>query len=136
MKEYVRLSVYAQAYYSGQTYSEEVFLPLEMWEKIKDDFQYYTYITELDGKHSETRVDIEVDFYNEDQLVGYLPCEEDGETLFYHIYDYLPEEECDDSYLCSVNKEVSSLCQVETMEIKFNKKDREAIMKLLDGYLL
>lgn len=137
MKEYIRLTLDVTAYYSGNSYYEEVFLPKEVWEEIKDNIQMYTYIYELDGKHSEVKADIQVEEFNEEQLARYLPSQpDDGEDLFYHVYEYLDEDKYDNSYLMKIQEEVAALRQVETMTIKFKSHDKDEIMELLKGYLL
>jgi hypothetical protein len=136
MKEYIRLSVDVEGYYSGSTYHEEVFLPKETWEEIKDNIQMHTYIYELDGKHSEVKADIEVEEFNEKQLTTYQPfVNDDGEDLFYHIYEYLPEK-YDREYLGNIQDEVSEYSKVDVMTIKFNKQHKDKILELLKDYLL
>ena len=137
MKEYVRLSVDVTAYYSGNTYYEEVFLPKEVWDEIKDEMPMYIYIYELDGKHSEVKAEIDVEEFNENELVTYLPDQEnDGEDLFYHIYEYLDENKYNDEYLLNVQEEVENLRQVETLTIKIKTQDKDQVMKLLKDYLI
>jgi hypothetical protein len=137
MKEYVKLTIDVEGYWSGSTYYEEVFLPKEAWEEIKDNIQMHTYICELDGKHSEVKADIEVEEYNEVQLALYQPAQsDDGEDLFYHVYEYLDEDKYDRSYLMKIQEEVGSYSQVDTMRIKFNKKNKDKIMELLKDYIL
>jgi hypothetical protein len=137
MKEYIKLSIDVEGYYSGSTYYEEVFLPKEVWEEIKDNIQMHTYIYELDGKHSEVKANIEVDDYSESHLSIYQPRHSnDGEDLFYHIYEYLDEEKYDRNYLAKIQEEVESYSQVDTMMIKFNKQNKDKIMELLHDYLL
>lgn len=137
MKEYIKLSVDAEAYYSGNTYYEEVFLPKDVWEEIKNNFRLFVYLCEFDGKHSEVKADIDVDEYTENQLTFYKPQQSnDGENLFEHIYEYLDEEKYDSSYLMKIQDEVESLCEVETMTLKFNKKNKDEIMELLKEYIL
>jgi hypothetical protein len=136
MKEYIKLTVDAEAYYSGNTYYEEVFLPLDVWEEIKDGFRMFVYLCEFDGKHSEVKAKIEVDDWTEEQLTRYLTQSNDGENLFDHVYEYLDEDKYDNSYLMKIQEEVEAYCQVDTMEIEFNKKDKEKILELLKEYII
>jgi hypothetical protein len=137
MKEYIKLSIDETAYWSGSTYYEEVFLPKEVWEEIKDSIQMYTYIHGLDGKHSEVKAEIEVDDYNESQLASYQPSQSnDGENLFDHIYEYLDEDKYDNSYLMKIQEEVEAYCQVDSMTIKFNTQNKDKIMELIKNYVL
>ena len=138
MKKYARITANAVAYYSENTYYEEVFLPLDVWDEIKDQVEASSvYISELDGKHSEVEADIDVDFFSEEELATYLPSElDDGEVLYYHIDEYLDKEKYDSNYLSNIHEEVIALRQVETLTIKFKSQDKDKIMELLDGYLL
>lgn len=137
MKEYYRLSVNVMGYWSGSTYKEEVFLPIEVWKEIKEDIEMCMYIYELDGKHSEVKADIEFKKFNEYELATYQPFQEDdGECLFYHIYEYLDDEKYDRGYLMKIQEEIESYSQVDTMSIKFNKQNKDKIMELLKDYIL
>lgn len=137
MKKYVRLSIDVTAYHSGSTYYEEVFLPKDVWTEIEDEIQMHTYIYGLDGKHSGVKAEIEVDEFIQEQLASYKAPElNDGDNLFDHIYEYLDEEKYDNHYLLAIQEKVAQLSQVDTMTIKFNKKNKDKILELLDEYLL
>lgn len=137
MKEYMRLSVDAEAYHSGSTYTEEVFVPLDVWESIKDNVQMFIYIGGLDGKHSEVKADIEADTWNEEQLAGYRAfTSNDGERLYDHICEYLNYDTYDDEDFLVTQKEVENYCQFETLTIKINKKQKEEVMQVLEKYLI
>lgn len=133
---YVKLTVDAEAYYSGNTYYEEVILPMDVWEEIKDNFSFEIYLGELDGKHSNVRADIEVDEITEEELEMRKRPSEDGESLFYHIYEYLDEEKYDRCYLSNIQEQVDSMSKVESMRIRFKKDDKEKIIQLIGEYLL
>lgn len=115
---YVQLSIDVEAYYSEATYYEEVFLPVDVWEEIKDGFDFTTYIYELDGKHSETMATIEVDYVSDKYLESHVPQGDDGEKLFYHIYEFLDEDKYDAHYLWNIQQEVAKLKQYETADRK------------------
>lgn len=138
MKEYIRLTANAQAYYSGNTYFEELFLPLDVWNKIKDDVRMHIYLCEFDGKHSEVKADIDIETFNEKDLESYVFESNDGESLFYYIdeeYIY-GNDELSDFNLQAVQSEVQKLSQVDTMTIMYNVKDKETILNLLKDYIL
>ena len=74
----VKLNVYAEAYYSGATYEEDVVISKNLYEKIKTELDEYdsennenargVYVGELDGKHSEVEGDLSVKVYSEDEV--------------------------------------------------------------------
>ncbi|QOV08306.1 hypothetical protein Kirov_107 [Bacillus phage Kirov] len=131
---YVQLSIDVEAYWSEATYYEEVFLPVEVWEEIKESFNFTTYIYELDGKHSETQATIEVDYVSDKYLESHVPQGNDGENLFYHIYEFLDENKYDRSYLYNVQQEVESLKKYETAKIKFKSADKDTLFENLKMY--
>ena len=63
------IQVYAEGYYSGQTYEENVAIRTEVYELLKEQIKGISiYINNLDGKHSEVEADIEIDHYPEEQV--------------------------------------------------------------------
>lgn len=114
-----------------------MFLPKEIWEEIKDNIQMHIYISELDGKHSEVKAEIEAEEMNEKKLSQYQSSESDGDNLFYHVYDYLDSEKYDNSYLLQVQEEVESLSQVEsitlTIVVKLQQPFTESVRKKING---
>ena len=74
----VKLNVYAEAYYSGATYEEDVVISKSLYEKIKTELDEYdsennenargVYVGELDGKHSEVEGDLSVEVYSEEEI--------------------------------------------------------------------
>lgn len=136
MKKYISLSVDFQAYYSGATYFEEVFLPLELWDEIKEDFRDYVYLGEMDGKHSDSQSDIDIKEVTEDELKNRIfPKYYDGECLFEHVCEYIDWDKNDDDYLLNIQSEVEALSEVEEMTIKFNKNDKQLILNKLEGFI-
>jgi hypothetical protein len=134
MKEYVKLSVDVEAYYSGATYQEEVFLPLETWNEIKDQFEDHLYISELDGKHSETKCDIEVEEdINEKYLENYIASANDGEDLFYHIYEFLDEDKYDRDYLGIIQEEVENYQVNIEVGYSIHKDDKEKLDEFVNN---
>lgn len=137
MKEYVRLSVDITAFYSGNTYYEEVFIPKSVWEEIKSEIKMFIYLHSLDGKHSEVKAEIDVEEFNENQLAVYQAAQlNDGDKLLNHIYEYLDVVTYDNHYLLNVQQQVEALCQVETLSIKIPKNKKEEILELLKDYII
>ena len=123
----VKVSAYAEGYYSGATAYGELYIPYEFYEENKEKLSYLTvYVSELDGKHSEVECDIE---YEEITVLDILemtnaPYDQDrdiDEKLFYRFCDTLclSDEESD------INNDFSNgILSLEkvftTEEIKFN----------------
>lgn len=135
MKKYIKLTVDFEAYYSGATYFEEVFLPLEVWNEIKDGFRGYIWLHEMDGKHSESQVDIEIEEVDESDLEDYMFQNNDDGKVIDLINDYLPEDYPFD-YMWKMQGLVHSLSQVEEINIKINKNNKDIVLKLIEYYLV
>lgn len=80
----VNLCFYAEGYYSGQEYEENVTISEEMYEEIKHEIaNMQVYIPDLDGKHSEVLGEIDVQTCKESEIEGwYSETENDGESFW------------------------------------------------------
>ena len=102
----VKLNVYAEAYYSGATYEEDVVISKNLYEKIKTELDEYdsennenargVYVGELDGKHSEVEGGLSVEVYSEDEVADCSwNLNEDGDSLYYKVKDICDEKDLD-----------------------------------------
>ncbi len=131
----VKLNVYAEAYYSGATYEEDVVISRNLYEKIKEELNEYDsennenasgiYVGELDGKHSEVEGDLSIEVYSEDEVAD---CDwnlnEDGDRLYYKVKDICDEKDLDlDEDIKAVKeylKNVDSYVEISIMAKKSN----------------
>lgn len=85
----VNLCFYAEGYYSGQEYEENITISEEMYENIKheiDDMEVY--ISSLDGKHSEVLGYIDIQPCEENNIKDwYLETENDGESFWERLQE-------------------------------------------------
>lgn len=102
----VKLNVYADAYYNGPTYDEDVVISKSLYEKIKADLDKYDsknnktakgiYIGELDSKNSEVEGYLSVEIYLEDEVAD---CDwnlnEDGGMLYFKVKDICDKKNLD-----------------------------------------
>lgn len=102
----VKLNVYAEAYYSGATYEEDVVISKSLYEKIKTELDEYDsennenargiYVGELDGKHSEVEGDLSVGIYSENEVADFSwDLNKDGNNLYYKVKDICDEKVLD-----------------------------------------
>lgn len=85
------ITAFAEGYYSGQTYLENVVMTNEFYEKNKEVLDEISlYIGELDGKHSEVECYIEIDEMDGNTLQDLE--ENDGCRLYEKICDELGVE--------------------------------------------
>lgn len=85
--ELVKLNCYGEAYYSGATYDETIFLLKEDYEKLNWDLsKEEVWLGELDGKHSEVYGDVYVYKISEEEQENYnFETVDDGDCLFNHL---------------------------------------------------
>lgn len=68
MKKFVHLYIYEEAFYRDAVVQDEVYLTPEIYETIKGKLMEPLFILGLDGEHSETFANIEVQYYSEQEL--------------------------------------------------------------------
>lgn len=91
----ISINLYANAYYSGNTYDETIFLLEDDYKKIGTDLNgNRVSVGELDGKHSDVSGEITVEVISEDEQENFkFEVENDGNCLLYEIDEYLNESE-------------------------------------------
>lgn len=82
----VRLSVDFYSDYGGR-YREELFLPKSLFDTFKSDFDSVFVLYELSGKHSEDYVDIEVEYFSEQDMKMFAF--DDGYYSGEFLFDYI-----------------------------------------------
>lgn len=144
----VKLNVYAEAYYSGSTYEEDVVISKSLYEKIKDELWQYSdenedenakgiYLGELDGKHSNVEGYINIVQYSEDKVSDCSwNLNEDGDRLYYKVKDICNEKDLDlDADIKSVQsylKNVDSYVEISLTVKKSNVDKIKEYAKSLD----
>lgn len=143
----VKLNVYAEAYYSGATYEEDVVISKRLYEKIKTELDEYdsennenargVYVGELDGKHSEVEGDLSVEVYSEEEIADCSwDLNEDGDCLYYKVKDICDGKDLDlDADIKSVQnylKNVDSYVEISLTVKKSNVDKIKEYAKSLD----
>lgn len=143
----VKLNVYAEAYYSGATYEEDVVISKSLYEKIKTELDEYdsennenargVYVGELDGKHSEVEGDLSVEVYSEEEIADCSwDLNEDGDYLYYKVKDICDEKDLDlDADIKSVQnylKNVDSYMEISLTVKKSNVDKIKEYARSLD----
>lgn len=143
----VKLNVYAEAYYSGATYEEDVVISKSLYEKIKTELDEYdsennenargVYVGELDGKHSEVEGDLSVEVYSEEEIADCSwDLNEDGDCLYYEVKDICDAKDLDlDADIKSVQnylKNVDSYVEISLTVKKSNVDKIKEYAKSLD----
>ena len=83
----VKLYCYGEAYYSGATYREVIYLLKEDYRKLNWDLtEEEIWLGELDGKHSEVYGDVFISEIKEEEQENYnFETDDDGDCLFNHL---------------------------------------------------
>ncbi len=141
----VKLNVYAEAYYSGATYEEDVVISKSLYEKIKTELDEYdsknnenargVYIGELDGKHSEVEGDLSVEIYSEDEIAGCSwDLNEDGDILYYKVKDICDEKDLDlDEDIENVKEYLKNVDSYVEIYIRTKKSNADKIKKYAES---
>lgn len=95
--ELVNVSLYAEGYYSGETYEENIWIKKSSYEKLKDDFPEKIGCGELDGKYSNVSGDVEVEdeWETDDDYARAVMPQNDGNILKYKLADLYEENGLD-----------------------------------------
>lgn len=133
----VEILAFGEAYYSGATYNESVFLLEDDYMKLNVDIDGEEIgLGELDGKHSDVYGDVEVVYIEEkDQQKHIYSKDNDGDILYCYISDLAYDENMKDEFIKMIgraNDYISSIdCLVEaTFTVK--KSLLEKINKLIE----
>ncbi len=132
----VNLCFYAEGYYSGQTYEENVIISEELYEKIKDRVsEMEVYIDELDGKHSEVLGEIDIQPCNEKDIPEwYTNASNDGEKFRERLYyicedlglDLNSDEENVDEYIETLDYNID-------VTVSIKKSDKDKLLKFVEN---
>lgn len=132
MSKYVLLSFEAEGHWSGAEHNEELVIPAELWENIKDDFEGSVTIYELDGKHSQVSADIEADYVSEEYLLSRTSFNQDGNKLLELVYEYAEGYSYKD--LKDLQKEVLGKSKYGTVVIKYPLENKDVLFENLKMY--
>lgn len=141
----VKLNVYAEAYYSGATYEENVVISKSLYEKIKTELDEYdsdnnenargVYVGELDGKHSEVEGDLSVEIYSEDKVADCSwDLNEDGDMLYYKVKDICDGNDLDlDKDIENVKEYLKNVDSYVEIYIRTKKSNVDKIKEYVES---
>lgn len=131
----VNLCFYAEGYYSGSTYEENITISKEFYEKIKDKVEEMEVcVYELDGKHSATYGNIEVQSCNEEDIIDWWEETENDGNVFYSELSWT----CSCYFNLDLDKEIKevkeyidSLDTYEKIEIRVKKSQMDKLVEFM-----
>lgn len=124
------INFYAEGYYSGQTYEENLQIRTEIYEKLKDEIDNIEcYVYELDGKHSEVKGDITISHYLEEEMLNYSwDSANDGEDVYYELERIFKQHNLDlDDELNMVGDYLGTLDTYVDIAIRVKKSNIEKV---------
>ena len=95
--ELVNVCLFAEGYYSGETYEENIWIKKSSYEKLQDVFPEEIDCGELDGKHSNVTGDVEVedDWETDEDYAKATFSENDGDFLEWELKDLYKKNKLD-----------------------------------------
>lgn len=144
--EVVKINLYAEAYYSGAEYSEDVVISRNLYEKIKGELDEYDYgkhdddareicVGELDGKHSETSGYAAIEEFSEDEIQNAnWELNNDGNCLYHTIKRICDEKNMDlDSDIKVVKEYLDNMDSMVTISVTVKKSNVDKVMALANN---
>ncbi len=138
----VKINLYAEAYYSGAVYEEDLVVSKDLYDKIKDDLDKYDYdkygdkaeeiyVGELDGKHSEVGGCVSFEKFSESETENEnWDLKGDGEQLYYTIEEICEGKNIDlESDVKDVKEYLKNIDSIVTISIMTKKSNVEKIRK-------
>lgn len=132
--ELVKIGAYAEGYYSGQSYEEDIFITKESYEKFKEDIDSIEiYIYELDGKHSEVEADLEIEELTEEDLLTLdLDKMNDGEDLYYKLKRIFENNNLSlNEEMGKIDDYLSKLDSIVTFEVTVKKSQKDKVLDFI-----
>ena len=83
------VSVSAEAYYSGNSVQDGIFVSKELWDQVDEDDLGTVYYHELDGKHSEAEADTNIVMVSEGNIEQVLTEWKDSDGDYDKLYESL-----------------------------------------------
>lgn len=120
------VSVSAEAYYSGNSAQDGIFVSKELWDQVDVNNLGTAYYCELDGKHSECEADTNIVLVTEDNIAEVLLEWKNSDGDDYKIYECVIENQ-EESLVESIqefhDKFVESIQFTTTVTCKFLDKE-------------
>ena len=132
----VNLCFYAEGYYSGSTYEENITVSKEFYEKIKDKVEEMEVcVYELDGKHSTTYGNIEVKSCKEADIIDWWEETENDGNVFYSELSWICQCYFNldlDKEIKEVEEYIDSLDTYVEVEVRVKKSQKDKLMDFVE----
>lgn len=133
--ELVNVNLYAEGYYSGATYEDNIWIKESSYEKLRDIFPTEISCGELDGKHSEVMGEVEIqnNWHTDEDFAKAGRSEGDGDRLELELVDLYNEHGLDwDAEQDEIDKYFDGLDIWKDVTITLPESNSPALRKYAD----
>lgn len=131
----VNLCFYAEGYYSGSTYEENITVSKEFYEKIKDKVEEMEVcVYELDEKHSTTYGNIEVQSCNEEDIIDWWEKTKNDGSFFHSELSWICQCYFNldlDKEIKEVEEYIDSLDTYVEIEVRVKKSQMDKLVEFM-----
>lgn len=134
--ELVNINLFAEAYYSGRTYEDNIWIKKTSYEKLMSVFPEEISCGELDGKYSEVMGEVEVQDYShtDEYYAKNADIAHDGDYLEWSLRDLYESNGLDwVGEQKEINEYLSHLDLYEEITVSVPHSKVEELMKFVDN---
>lgn len=134
--ELVNINLFAEGYYSGRTYEDNIWIKKSSYEKLMDVFPEEISCGELDGKYSEVmgKVDVQDYSYTDEYYAKNADVAHDGNYLELSLWDLYDSNELDwVGEQNEINEYLRHLDLYEEVTVSVPHSKIEELMKFVDN---
>lgn len=134
--ELVNINLFAEAYYSGRTYEDNIWIKKTSYEKLMSVFPEEISYGELDGKYSEVMGEVEVQDYShtDEYYAKNADIAHDGDYLEWSLRDLYESNGLDwVGEQKEINEYLSHLDLYEEITVSVPHSKVEELMKFVDN---
>lgn len=134
--ELVNINLFAEAYYSGRTYEDNIWIKKTSYEKLMSVFPEEISCGELDGKYSEVMGEVEVQDYShtDEYYARNADIAHDGDYLEWSLRDLYESNGLDwVGEQKEINEYLSHLDLYEEITVSVPHSKVEELMKFVDS---
>lgn len=130
--ELVNINLFAEGYYSGRTYEDNIWIKKSSYEKLMDIFPEEISGGELDGKYSEVmgKVDVQDYSYTDEYYAKNADIAHDGDRLEWSLRDLYESNGLD---WVEITEYLSHLDLYEEVTVSVPHSKVEELMKFVDN---
>lgn len=132
IKKIYRVYIYANAYYSGNTYEEEFFITEEGYEKLKDSMgNTQLNLYDFDGKHSCVKADVKIQEVDEEYFLNNKLIDTYSDRYYERLCEEIGDYAIVDKYMREADEVIKSIDK----PVKVSYTIKESQVETLDKFV-